>query len=324
MNMQVLVTGGTGFIGGWLARSLVDAGCRVTLLDMSAGPGTTAARLGLLEDPRIRLITGDVREPATFDGLGTDYHYIVHLAAVLGIRDVVQHSVRTLQVNIRGTELCLELARRQRDLRRFLMVSTSEVYGRQAGHSGETDSLSLAVDSLRWGYAASKLAGEFFTRAYASEYSVPTSIVRPFNVYGPLRGGDNAMSAFVRRALAGDCLRVSGDGSQVRSWCYISDFIDGLMACLQHDSALGETFNIGDDRQPISILELARRVVAIAGSRSRIEQTGTVEPDVQQRSPDLTKARQLLGYSPTVDIESGIERVVAAEAQPRLPLRGLR
>ncbi|WP_405752892.1 NAD-dependent epimerase/dehydratase family protein [Streptomyces sp. NBC_00012] len=313
----VLITGGLGFVGATLAKSLVEAGNSVTLLDSVTPAGSTAEALGLVEDPLVTCVQGDVTDPKTFEQLADDYTHIVHAAAVLGVQRVARESLLTLDVNIRGTQMCLEFAARQRDLRRALVLSTSEVYGRHANGTPETASLRLDTDSLRWSYAASKVAAEFLAMAYQAEHGVPTTIVRPFNVYGPHRSLGNAMTTFVSRALRHEEITVTGDGRQRRSWCYITDFVDGIHRCLAQDAAIGETFNIGNDSATLGIQELAYLVVELSGSRSAVRLLGDATPDVLDRAPDISKARRLLGFRPEVGLEAGVDSVIRAMREVR-------
>ncbi|MEZ0089014.1 NAD-dependent epimerase/dehydratase family protein [Streptacidiphilus sp. EB129] len=323
-GQHVLITGGMGFIGASLARTLLDGGNSVTLLDAAGPEGSTAQALGVTGHPRVRCVRGDITDRRTFRLLGEDYQYIVHAAAVLGVERVCRESILTLDVNIRGTQLCLDFAARQRALRRILVLSTSEVYGRYAGGAAETASIRLDRDSLRWSYAASKAAGEFLAMAYHAERGVPVSLVRPFNIYGPYRSEGNAMTTFVSRALRGEAIVVTGDGAQRRSWCFISDFLDGAIRCLSSDAALGETFNIGNDATSLSILELARLVVEQSGSRSPVQVRGDRTADVVDRAPDIGKARRVLGYRPTVGLVPGVAAVIEATRTDARPVRPAR
>jgi nucleoside-diphosphate-sugar epimerase len=309
---RILITGGTGFIGAWLTERLVGTGNEVVLLDTGNVEESTAGALGLPGRSGVTVVSGDVREPATFNRLGTDFTHIVHAAGILGIRKVVEQPVSTLDVNIRGGQTCLEFATRQRALQRIIMFSTSEIYGAHALGVDEQQPAEVGTDSLRWGYAASKVASEFFAMAYRAEYGLPTVTVRPFNVYGPHRRGYNAMTTLVSRALRGETLQLSGDGRQRRCWCFVTDLIDGLMGCLYRPSAVGNVFNIGNDETELTMLELARLIVELTGSPSAIELMGDQVPDVRARRPDVTKARRLLGYSPGVDVATGILRTAYA------------
>ncbi|MFD7244526.1 NAD-dependent epimerase/dehydratase family protein [Streptomyces massasporeus] len=312
---KVLVTGGFGFIGAWFAHLLLDRGNSVVLLDNGDYAGSTAAALGLAEHPDVSVHLGDVRSAETFAFLGDSFDYIVHAAGFLGIRRVVEQPVNTLDINYVGTQQCLDFAVRQRDLKRLIVFSTSEVYGRQAIDVGENSPVVVDVDSLRWGYAAGKIAAEFLAMAYRAEHRLPVVIVRPFNVYGPYRRGSNAMTTLVDCALRGRPLRISGDGEQRRSWCYVTDLTHALEGLLLHPDAVGERFNMGNDLADVSMVELARLIIGHTNSHSPLQITGSSEPDVRLRKPDIDKARLLIGYEPAVDVMSGIRLVVEARRE---------
>lgn len=308
---KVLVTGGHGLIGAWTALRLASNGDDVTLFDTAPIAGSTAAGLGLADRPGVHVVHGDVRDADAFAMLGTSFDFIVHAAGILGIHRVVEEPLSTLDVNVRGTQVCLEFAATQRHLRRVILFSTSEIYGRDTGPSAETDPAVIDADSLRWGYAAGKLTAEFFGLAWHAKRGLPVVVVRPFNVYGPHAGPRNAISKLVGRALSGADLELSGDGAQRRTWCYVTDLVDGVLGCLTA-SCVGQVFNLGNDRTELSIHELAGLIVERTGSRSAIRLLGDSTPDVRNRRPDLTKARALLGYQPAVGLTEGIDRVVAA------------
>ncbi|GAA3086020.1 SDR family oxidoreductase [Streptomyces roseofulvus] len=311
-DSRVLVTGGFGFIGSWLAHKLVADGNSVTLLDIASPAGSCAEALGLTTHPDVRCVIGDLMDPGAFSGLGTEFTHIVHAAGFLGIHKVVEQPVATLDVNILATRTVLEFARAQQDLKRVVLFSTSEVYGQEASDVSETDPAVVGTDSTRWGYAASKLAVEFYGRAYHEHHHVPVVTVRPFNVYGPHRAGSNAMTALVSRALRGEELHISGDGSQSRAWCEITDFVDGLIRCLAMPEAVGEIFNLGDDKTALSLLELAEKIVDLTSSASSIRVIGDAVPDVRSRRPVIDKARTILGYAPSTSVDEGITAVVRA------------
>ncbi|MFE2205065.1 NAD-dependent epimerase/dehydratase family protein [Streptomyces rubiginosohelvolus] len=309
---KVLVTGGFGFLGAWMAHRLLDRGNSITLLDNGDYEGSPAAALGLANHADVVLHRGDIRETETFDALEDTYDYIVHAAGFLGIHKVVEQPLATLDINYLGTQRCLEFAAAQPDLKRIIVFSTSEVYGRHAVDVDETSPAVIDVDSLRWGYAASKLAGEFLAMAYFAERRLPVTIVRPFNVYGPFRRGSNAVTALVERALNGEPLQISGDGGQRRTWCYVTDLTTGLEQALLSSQAVGERFNLGNDRTDMDLLELARLIVEAARSSSLVHITGSAAPDVQKRKPVIDKARRLLGYEPAIDAAEGVAQVVLA------------
>jgi nucleoside-diphosphate-sugar epimerase len=189
--------------------------------------------------------------------------------------------------------------------------STSEVFGINSFRVQECMSTSIGpVQETRWSYSISKLVGEHLLQCYHREAGVPTVTIRPFNVFGPGRIGDHALLRFVLGALHDEDLIVHGTGDQVRSWCYIDDFVNGVLAALVRPEAVGEDFNLGNPRNTLTIYELAKRVVSIVGSSSKIRFVQTNYADIDIRVPHMEKARRLLGFEPNVDIDDGICRTV--------------
>lgn len=306
------MTGGQGFIGAWLTERLVELRNTVTVLDNAPYEGSCAEALRLKGTGKVEFTTGDLRNPRTLESLGDKFDYIVHAAGFLGIRAVVEKPILTLDTNIQATRNILEYCLTQRNLKRIMLFSTSEVYGREAVDSTEADPAIIGTNSTRWGYAASKLAAEFYGRAYHKEHGIPVVTVRPFNVYGPHRSGSNAMTTLVERSLRGEDLLLSSDGQQTRSWCSISDFVDGLERCLAVPAAIGETFNIGDDSSALSLNELAAKIISITSSSSSVRTLGDSTPDVRSRRPVIDKARTILGYTPRIHLDDGIAAVADA------------
>jgi UDP-glucose 4-epimerase len=187
--------------------------------------------------------------------------------------------------------------------------STSEVFGQQAFRSSETDKTVMgAVGEARWTYAVSKLAEEHLALAYYHEKWLPVSVVRPFNVYGPGQVGEGALRTYVIRALKNEPLEVHGDGTQIRAWCYVDDMVDGVLLAMEHPKAVGEAFNIGNQRAVVTIYGLANTVVRVLNSKSAVVFTRKDYADVELRIPEVSKARQFLGFEARVDLEDGIRR----------------
>jgi nucleoside-diphosphate-sugar epimerase len=315
-NKSILITGGNGFVAGHLADVLARAGNFVDLFDIAPNLSGTARSLNLHRNENIRYISGDVLEPNCFSALEKHYDYVVHAAAILGIKRVCEESILTLDVNIMGTRNCLNYCSGLRGLKRVLMFSTSEVYGPSALAANEDQDLVVAEHGMRWCYAVSKLATEQLTKAYHMEFGVPYVIVRPFNVYGPYREGSNAVSSFVKNAQKRQPIVLSDCGEQKRAWCYIDDFVDGLIRCLAMQEACNQTFNIGNSSELYSIRELAELVCQIVGvTDGEIRSSGSVEPDVKERSPNIEKAKRLLGFNPSVSLEQGLRATIYPSEQ---------
>ncbi|MGE5690124.1 MAG: NAD-dependent epimerase/dehydratase family protein [Pseudomonadota bacterium] len=306
---RILVTGGAGFIGTTLARRLVDENEIVALdnLHRDAAAGTD-----LLEHPNYRLVEGDVLDPASVRAAAEGVTHVVHAAAIAGVDTVLASPVRTMRVNLIGTYNVLEAAIAVPGLERFVDFSTSEVFGTHAinvqeGHVTTTGS----VGEARWTYAVSKLAGEHMTHAYHDELGLPTATVRPFNVYGPGQIGGGAIRAFIEAALAGRDLEIHGDGSQIRAWCYVDDMVEGLLLCLERPEAVGQSFNIGNARSTVTIYDLAQRVKRLSGCPGEIVFKPLHYTDVEIRIPNVSKAREQLGFEAKVDLDEGLARTIS-------------
>jgi nucleoside-diphosphate-sugar epimerase len=236
---------------------------------------------------------------------------VVHMAGIAGVDTVLKMPVRTMEVSLLGTVNVLRAALEEGRCERFIDFSTSEVFGRYAYNVQEGDQTSLgAVGEARWTYAVSKLATEHLALSYHKQHGIPACSIRPFNIYGPRQVGEGAVHHFIARALRGEDLIIHNDGSQIRSWCYIDDIIDGIVLCLSKPGAVGQAFNIGNPRSTLTIFNLAREVVRLCSSRSSIRHVARSEVDVELRIPAIDKARKLLGYEPKVDLEEGLLRTV--------------
>jgi UDP-glucose 4-epimerase len=232
---------------------------------------------------------------------------VVHAAGIAGIDTVIKNPVHTMRVNMIGTSNALEAARLNNITDRFVDFSTSEVFGSMAFRSSETDStVSGSAGEARWTYAVSKLAGEHLAHAYYSQYKLPVVTVRPFNVYGPGQTGEGAIQIFIKRALKNETIKIDGDGNQIRAWCYVDDFVDCLIRCIEDPKAIGESFNLGNARAVITILGLAQTVCRVLKSDSKIVFEAPLSADIAIRIPSVEKTWELLGFKAKVDLDEGI------------------
>jgi UDP-glucose 4-epimerase len=305
-DRRIFITGGAGFIGSTLVGRLIDAN-DITIYDnlrRNALSGRPYAN-----HPRLRLVEGDVLDLSRLRDAMAGADTVIHCAAIAGIDTVIKRPTETMRINMIGTANALEAAKGLVGLRRFVDFSTSEVFGTSAFRADEANRTEIgAVGEARWTYAVSKLAGEHLTKAYHQEFGMPTVTIRPFNIYGPGQIGEGAMRTFIQLALRDEEIQIHGDGSQIRAWCYVEDFIDGLMRATADPRAIGESFNIGNARAIVTIFGLAQTVVRVLGSRSRISFTQKNYADVELRVPNVTKARELIGFESRVDLEEGILR----------------
>ncbi len=311
---KVFITGGAGFIGSTLAGRLVERN-RVVVYD--------SLRRDSLKDrsfrnhPNLRLVAGDVLDLERLTEAMDGADVVVHCAAIAGIDTVIKSPVTTMRVNMVGSANVLETASRLDHCDRVVCFSTSEVFGQHTFRSSETDSTVIGrVGEARWTYAVSKLAEEHLAIAYHQERGLPVTVVRPFNVYGPGQVGEGALRTFVLRAVADEPIEIHGDGTQIRAWCYVDDMVDGVLLALSHPRAVGESFNIGNQKAVTTIYGLANTVVRVLGSRSSILFTQKDYADVELRIPSVRKAIELLDFEARVDLEEGIRRTAAALRAP--------
>ncbi|HXK60926.1 MAG TPA: GDP-mannose 4,6-dehydratase [Acidobacteriota bacterium] len=321
--MKILITGGAGFIGSHLAEYLLAQGNHVFVID-DLSTGAIENIVHLKENPRFHYTIDTIMNIQAAAELVDRCDLVYHLAAAVGVRLIVESPVRTIETNIRGTEIILELANKKK--KKVVIASTSEVYGKASKVPfKETDDLVLGpTDKGRWSYACSKAIDEFLALAYWHEKKLPVVVVRLFNTVGPRQTGQYGMVLpnFVRQALLGQPITVFGDGTQSRCFTYVSDVVRVLADLGQRPEAIGEIFNVGSDEE-VTILDLAQRVKALSASSSDIqlvpynEAYGSGFEDMQRRVPDISKVRRLTGFCPTYGLDQIIEAIIEYE-RPRL------
>jgi UDP-glucose 4-epimerase len=303
-SKPIVVTGGAGFIGSHLTDRLLEAGDEVVVVDdLSTG---SRANLAMAErNPRFQFRACKVSECGDLEALVAGASMVVHLAAVVGVEQVMRSPVSTIETNLRETEVVLAAASRSGTP--VLLASTSEVYGKSSRPEfSETDDLLIGPSTLgRWSYACSKLMDEFLAMAYHRERGVPVRIVRFFNTVGPRQTGAYGMviPRFVAAARAGLPVRVYGDGLQSRCFCHVADSVEAVIRLMRTPEALGKVVNVGND-QPVQIRELAEKVIQALGSRSQVELVpyetvfGPGFEDMRHRKPSLKVLESLTGFRP--------------------------
>lgn len=307
-NKKIFITGGAGFIASTLIARLAETN-RIVVYDNYTR--NTLKDTLYAGHPNVSQIEGDVLDFERLRDAMQGAEIVVHAAAIAGIESTVRNPVSTMRVNMLGTANALEAARQSGEVERFLEFSTSEVFGSQAFKVSEiSDTVTGAVGEARWTYAVSKLAGEHLAHAYYKQYGLPTTTVRPFNVYGPGQTGEGALSIFIRKALKNEDLLIFGDGSQIRAWCFVDDMVNGVLCALEHPAAVGESFNIGNARAVTTIYGLAESVCRIAGARSRILFRPALSADIELRVPRVDKAKELIDFEAAVDLEEGLRRTM--------------
>jgi len=304
-NKQIFITGGAGFIGSTLIGRLIDQNRIVVYDDFRRD---ALSEKGFANHANLTIVKGNILDASTLEKAMQDTQIVVHCAAIAGIDTVIKKPTETIRVNMLGTANVLEAAKKLSNLERLIDFSTSEVFGQSAFRADESQITHIgAVGEARWTYAVSKLAAEHLTKAYHQEFGMPTVTLRPFNIYGPGQVGEGAIRTFILRALKDQDIDIHGDGNQIRAWCFIDDFIDGLMRAIVNPKAVGESFNIGNARTVVTIFGLAQTIVRVLKSKSKIKFTHKNYVDVELRVPSVSKARELIDFNAGVDLEEGIQ-----------------
>ncbi len=316
MPSSYLVTGGAGFIGSHLADALLARGDHVVALDnLSTGRLSNVDTAG--RHRNFRFVQASVLDEMAVDELTHQCDVVVHLAAAVGVKLIVEEPLKSLTTNIRGSEIVIEAAHRYR--RKIMVASTSEIYGKNVSDSlHETADRVLGSPTVaRWAYSTAKAVDEVLCYAYHKERDLPTIVARLFNTVGPRQSASYGMviPRFVQQALANDPITVFGDGTQTRCFGHVTDIVDGVLRLLDHPDAIGDVFNVGAPGE-ISMLDLAKKVIEITGSASPItlipyDQAYEVGfEDMQRRVPDTTRAREAIGFEPTAGLDEIIRMVI--------------
>ncbi len=314
-----LITGGAGFIGSHLADALAARGESVVVLDNTT-TGSVSNIKHLIEAGALTYHHGTVLDADLVAKLVDEADVVVHLAASVGVKLIIEHPLDSLTNNIRGTEVILEACADRG--RKVLVASTSEIYGKNGqGQLGEeSDRILGSPFKARWSYSTAKVVDEILAHGYWRERGTPSIVARLFNCVGPRQTGDYGMvlPTFIRQALAGDEVTVYGDGEQRRCFCHVKDTVAALVALLDHPEAVGNVFNVGGERE-VTINDLARIVIDMTGSDSKVVHIPYDEAyeegfeDMDRRVPDITRIRTLIGWEPAFTLEQTIADVVDHE-----------
>jgi UDP-glucose 4-epimerase len=313
--LKFLVTGGAGFIGSHLSETLIARGNEVVIIDNQS---TGSVRNLSSINAKVELITGDILDKTLLEKYVVEADFVVHLAAALGVFNIVNKPLQSLKTNIQGTENILELADKYR--KPVLIASTSEVYGKndKVPLNEEDDRIIGHPLKSRWSYSEAKAVDESLAYFYYLENKLPIRIVRFFNTVGPRQVGQYGMVVprFVAAALRNGPIQVYGSGDQIRCFCHVSDAIRALLLVIDSDEAIGQVFNVGNNQQ-ISIMDLAKKVIEIIGSKSEIKRIPYTEAypegfeDMQRRVPDISKIKQVLGWEPKIHLDQIIKDIAA-------------
>jgi UDP-glucose 4-epimerase len=313
--VKYLITGGAGFIGSHLAENLMTRGDQVVVLDnLSTG---SASNLSGIEN-KIKFEQGSILDKTAIDKLVSESDYVVHLAAALGVLNIVNKPLESLKTNLQGSEVVLEACDKYR--KPVLIASTSEIYGKndKVPLNEEDDRIIGHPLKSRWSYSEAKAVDESLAYFYYLENKLPIRIVRFFNTVGPRQVGHYGMVVprFVSAALKSEPLSVYGSGDQIRCFCHVDDAVRALLLVMDSDKAVGEVFNVGNNQQ-ISIMELAKKVIEITGSTSSIEKIAYEKAypegfeDMQRRVPDISKINRVLGWAPEIKLDQIIKDIAA-------------
>ena len=315
MPEAILVTGGAGFIGSHLVERLLERGKKIFVVDdLSTGALDNLSHVR--DDPSLHIIVDTILNwPMMNDTVG-QVDYVVHLAAAVGVRKIIEAPVETITTNVRGTEIVLDVCHQH--MVPLYVASTSEIYGKAGDQLHEEhDRVLGSTSQRRWSYACTKALDEFLALAYYHEYGLPVTIGRFFNTVGPRQSGQWGMvvPTFVKQALEGEPITVYGSGDQQRSFCHVDDSVRAVMGLIGNENAVGEAYNIGNEHE-LTITELAERVKKMTGSDSEIvvvpydEAYGEGFEDMRRRRPDTGKLRTLLGWEPEYDLDGILRDVI--------------
>lgn len=317
--MKYLITGGAGFIGSYLAESLIFRGDQVIVFD-NLSTGSIKNLAGISE--MIKFEQGNILDKPVINKLVAESDYVVHLAAALGVFNIVNKPLESLKTNLQGSELVLEACEKYR--RPVLIASTSEIYGKndKVPLNEEDDRIIGHPLKSRWSYSEAKAVDESLAYFYFLESKLPARIVRLFNTVGPRQVGHYGMVVprFVEAALKNQPLNVYGSGEQIRCFCHVLDAIRALMLVIDSDKTIGEVFNIGNNQQ-VKIMELAKKVIELIGSKSKIETIPYEKAypegfeDMQRRVPDISKIKRVLGWEPEINLDQIIKDIAAINSK---------
>lgn len=312
--MRYLVTGGSGFIGSHLVEKLISLGNDVIVIDNSSSSSQRNLNSVLNQ---IQFIKGDILELQLLEKYIPKVDHVVHLAAALGVFNIVNNPLQSLQTNLRGTELILEVA--DKHSKPVFIASTSEIYGKneKVPLNEEDDRIIGHPLKSRWSYSEAKAVDESLAYFYFLERGLPIRIIRFFNTVGPRQIGEYGMvlPRFISAGLKGEPLEVYGSSNQVRCFCHVNDAVNALLLVLESSKAIGQVFNVGNN-EPISILDLAKKVISITQSRSEIVRISYEKAypegfeDMKIRVPDLSKIKSVLGWSPKIGLNQIIADIV--------------
>ena len=302
------ITGGAGFIGTSLVQRIIQDN-KVIVYDNFHRNALKFTALS--SHSNLTLIEGDVLNRDLLQKHIKGANVVVHLASIAGVDNVLAKPVKTMEIALLGTHNVLSLAKEESTIECFIDFSTSEVFGSFAFNVTEAEpTLIGSVGEARWTYAVSKLATEHLTLNYFKQYGFPALSIRPFNIFGPLQVGEGAIHTFIMRALKNAPLCIHNEGNQIRSWCYIDDIVDGILLSIEKKEAIGQALNIGNPINTFTIYNLAKIIIRLCKSQSKIIFVKKNIVDVELRIPSVEKAKRILNFVPKVDLEEGLLKTI--------------
>ncbi len=317
--MKILITGGAGFIGSHLAEELLSQGEKVTAID-DLSTGSIDNIKHLIDNPNFRFVYDNVRNSEVMHVLIEQCDAIYHLAAAVGVQLIVDRPVHTIETNIHGTEVVLNIANKFR--KKVLIASSSEVYGKSENvpFKEDDDTVMGSTKFSRWAYACSKAIDEFLGMAYYKQYNLPVVVTRFFNTVGPRQTGQYGMviPRFVSWALKNEPILIYGSGKQTRCFCYVKDVVQAITDLMDSSSADGSVYNVGSTEE-ISIESLADKIIELTNSKSEkkyisYEQAyGQPFDDMARRVPDISRIKQTIGWSPKTSLDETLRKIIEAK-----------
>ena len=315
--MKYLITGGAGFVGSHLTDALLKRGDSVVVLD-NLSTGSAVNLSGVIDHPGFSMVSGSILDAGAVEAAVAGVDHVLHLAAALGVFNIVDKPLESLMTNIRGTEVVLEAVRKFN--KPLFLTSTSEIYGKNSSGplNEESDRIVGSPLKSRWSYSEAKAIDESFAYFHHLEYGMPVRIVRLFNTVGPRQVGQWGMVVprFVQAALANEPLKVYGTGLQSRCFCHVTDAVGGMMKVIDSDASVGQVYNVGNNSE-LSILDLAKRVIEVTGSKSSIEMVdyakayGAGFEDMERRVPDISKMKREMDWAPVLGLDAIIGDIAA-------------
>lgn len=319
--MKILITGGCGFIASNLVKKLIKENEIFIIDNFDRKPNDLISTKTVDITNKSEVMKNFLDKfPIIFNVDIVNYYdvlkiinevkpdIIIHMAALCGVDNVIKRPVKTMEVNTIGSYNILKsIVESNIKIKKIISTSTSEVYGNYSYKLDENECTTLgAVGEARWSYSVSKLASEHLCFAFNKEYNLPFISIRPFNIYGPGQIGEGAIQIFIKNCLNNEDLLIHGDGSQIRSWCYVDDAIDFISRCIYNDNAIGNVFNMGNPEGTITTIGLARKIKDLTKSKSKIKFIENPNVDIELRIPNIEKAKNILNYEPKVGLDEGI------------------